>query len=377
MESPTPIRMDDVALTTNGLPLWILRERLASRDDPAVRQLRRARVNDGQVLRPGPRDPRSTVDDGFEPLGQTANISTSPHQDPAFSLRPERPRGRLAHFPLAGFSWGGAIRGTGRGIGRTSLPRVWPDHLLIHVTSGSLRLELPRLDRLLQPDTLTFIPLGTAFSLLHLSEARGEVLAVPAALVRKLGTILPDTIVSGRPPQGDAARISQAIARLAAMDTPRDSAVLGLAGQQLNHLSLILSRLHDSPQPDCRSPSHPRHARPLTEKFMRLIQREMESGPTLGDLAQELGVTIGVLDRSCRAARGRSALDLLYDLRLERAVALLRQRDASPAEIAVRLGYVGLSHMKRAFISATGRSPEDFFSAPECDLRTVQPRDWF
>ena len=103
----------------------------------------------------------------------------------------------------------------------------------------------------------------------------------------------------------------------------------------------------------------------------------MENAPTLGDLAQELGVTIGMLDRACRAARGRSALDLMYDLRLERAVTLLKERRASPAEIAVRLGYVGLSHMKRAFIAATGRGPEDFvlMNAPRRSPESAP--DWF
>ncbi|MDF3606450.1 AraC family transcriptional regulator [Paracoccus sp. DMF-8] len=341
-----------------------------------MQRLRRARIAEGQILRPGQRDPRA-ADSGSAPLALVANSLVPPHRDPPFSIRPDRHHGRLAHFPLAGFTWGGAIRGTGRGIGRASAPRVWPDHLLIHVTSGSLRLEQPRLDRLLQADTLTFIPLGTAFSLLHLSEVRGDVLAVPAALVRKLGTILPDGIVSGRPSDEDGARIGHAIARLSTMGMLRDSALLGLAGQQLNQLSLTLSRLQEAPQPDARSPAHSRNARPLTDRFMRLVQREMENAPTLGDLAQELGVTIGMLDRACRAARGRSALDLMYDLRLERAVTLLKERRASPAEIAVRLGYVGLSHMKRAFIAATGRGPEDFvlMNAPRRSPESAP--DWF
>lgn len=375
MESPTPIRMDDVVSTDSGLPQWILRDRIASRDDPVMQRLRRAAIAEGRILRPGHRDPRS-MDAAFEPAALAANSQISPFVDRAFSIRPAKPRGSLAHFPLAGFSWGGAIRGTARGLCRTGVPRVWADHLLIHVTSGSLRLELPRLDRLLQADTVTFIPLGTAFSLTHLSEAQGDVLAVPSSVVRKLGTILPDSIVSGRPSQADSAPIGQAISRLTAMGAPRDSAMLGLAGQQLNQLSLTLSRLEDTPEPHAQSPAHPRNARPLTEKFMRLIQREMENGLTLGDLAQELGVTIGMLDRACRAARGRAALDLIYDLRLDRAVALLRKPGASPAEIAVRLGYVGLSHMKRTFVAATGRGPEDFLAPEGSRIVRETPTDW-
>lgn len=101
-------------------------------------------------------------------------------------------------------------------------------------------------------------------------------------------------------------------------------------------------------------------ARLLVDRYIRLIQRNIGPMLILADLARELGVTIGILDRACLWARGRPALALLYAIRLERAVHSLRHGTDSVPHIAAHLGFAGVSHMNRAFMAATGRPAEDF-----------------
>lgn len=347
--------MDDAALFDNGLPAWILRARRGCSDDDRLMQ---AGVTDAQIRRPARRDLRDRHPD-HRPGQVAANKLVAPQPGP-FSARPERPHGNLSLTALSGFSWGAVLRGSGRGLGRGSMPRVSPDHLVIHVTAGSVRLELPRFDRLLLPGTVTFIPVGTAFSLQHLTEAQGHVLAIPLPLAQRMGTVLPHGIASGRPDPSDEARISAALKRLGEFGPVRGTVLQGLAAHQLNLLSLALSRLDDRPFDRPAHAEDPNAARILCDRFIRLARRKMDSGMTLPELAQELHVTTGALDRATICARGRPVLDLLHDLRRECALDLLRENHLSPAEIAIRVGYVGLSHMKRVFIAETGRVPEDF-----------------
>ena len=86
----------------------------------------------------------------------------------------------------------------------------------------------------------------------------------------------------------------------------------------------------------------------------------MSQNQTIAELARRLGHSLAHLDRACLQSRGRSALQLLYDLRLERAARALRGSDIPICDIAQELGYAGLGHFMRSFAAATGRSPEAY-----------------
>ena len=51
---------------------------------------------------------------------------------------------------------------------------------------------------------------------------------------------------------------------------------------------------------------------------------------------------------------------MTYAIRLERACAMLRDRDCPLAQIAAELGFTGIAHLNRAFMAATGRPAEAF-----------------
>ena len=351
--------MTVVFTSDSGLPEWVARARQGERRDPAADRLRRAAVNAGTILPPAVRDPRTGESPG-KAQADHANTGQAPVTMPTCKPNPPRPQGRLALHPLDQFGWGTVLRSSGRGMVRMAAPRVTPDHLLIVPTSGSLRLELPRLAHLLHPGSVTFVPTGTAFSLLHLGVVQGLALAIPAPVVQRAGTILPDNLTSGRPGDADAAAVVSCARQLGQMDWAQGRAAIAPVAQPLNRLALILSRLQDCPAETAGPGGHGQPTRLLAERFLRLVQREMGHHLTIADFAQELGVSTAALDRACQFARGRGALDLFHDLQLERAVRLLREGDNDMTGIARSLGYAGPAHMKRAFIAATGRPPEAF-----------------
>src|SRR5690606_9817455 len=65
-------------------------------------------------------------------------------------------------------------------------------------------------------------------------------------------------------------------------------------------------------------------ARRLSAAYAALVEKNFRSGRTVGDFAAELGVTPTHLTRSCNAACGRSAHDILADRIFYEARRMLR-----------------------------------------------------
>ncbi|TGN47149.1 AraC family transcriptional regulator, partial [Paracoccus liaowanqingii] len=270
-------------------------------------------------------------------------------------------RALLRLLPLAAFAWGGS--GSARGSSPT-LPRTRPDHLLIWVVTGRMRLHIARQAVEMRPGSLRFLPAGTAFAALPLPGAEGHVLTISPDLSHGLDPALPRQVTAGHVgAAGDALLVTL---RDLADEAARASDRRALACH-LTLLSLRLSRL--DPEPDrspadlqaaARNAAPPHPDRPLVERFLALAAVELGHCRSLAGLAQDLGTTLTVLDRACLAARGRRAVDLLHGLRLDRAAELLRHTDCPPARIAQDLGYASHAHLTRAFVTATGRTPEAY-----------------
>ncbi len=346
--------MKDILRQIDWLPAWVSRARLHSADDPQVARLNKASIGAASIQPPARRDPRD--DAGLvESAPLSANIPLSPAAGRPYASKPERLGAGIRLRPLSGFSWGG----NARRIGGAALPRVSAEHLLIWLARGSLRIELPRLYHAQREGQLAFIPAGTAFALWQGPFAEGEVLSIPPAVQRQLAAWLPQNLLLGRPQASDIAALRRAMTELSQIKLTPVSR--GIGGEPLAVLAFALGRLQSDEADQPQRSDDPRHARQLTERYLTLARRDLGRGLTIADLAQNLGVSMAVLDRACRHSRGRSALDLLYDLRLERAVQMLSgQRDLSPNEIALMLGYASLGHMNRAFVAATGRGPDYF-----------------
>jgi len=84
---------------------------------------------------------------------------------------------------------------------------------------------------------------------------------------------------------------------------------------------------------------HLAHADPLVERFERWARSSLPRGFSLDDAAAASGASKRTLARRMQAVLGKSPLSYFQELRVERAVHLLKTTDASVDEIAERVGY--------------------------------------
>lgn len=262
-------------------------------------------------------------------------------------LTPRRTGLRLV--PLAAF-----VGGVGNGA--QALPRTRPDHTLIWVASGRMRLHFPRHVVVLGAGEVRFIPAGTAFATRSHPDADGHVLMIAPDLTAQMDPPLPGTMIGGNVGPAGAALLVNL--RELADEAARNPDPRALACH-LNLLSLRLSRLE--PEQGHIPGARPASAdRPLVDRFLALAAIQIGSWQTLADQAQDLGTTLTQLDRACLEARGLRAVDLLHELRLERAAELLRHTDRPTPRIAQDLGYASQTHFTRVFVAATGRTPDAY-----------------
>jgi transcriptional regulator GlxA family with amidase domain len=129
------------------------------------------------------------------------------------------------------------------------------------------------------------------------------------------------------------------------------------AGAALSHLDLVLALIRRaSPElanltarylvVDERTsqsiyaiPNHLAHADPLIEQFERWSRGRLSQGFSLDQAAKALATSKRTLARRMQSVLGKSPLAFFQDLRVERAVHLLRTGHASVDQIAAEVGY--------------------------------------
>lgn len=86
-------------------------------------------------------------------------------------------------------------------------------------------------------------------------------------------------------------------------------------------------------------PDHLAHADPLVERFEGWARRRLAHGFSLADAARAVGASERTLARRLHSVLGKTPLSYFQDLRVERAVHLLRTGKASVDQIAAQIGY--------------------------------------
>src|ERR1700756_484818 len=86
-------------------------------------------------------------------------------------------------------------------------------------------------------------------------------------------------------------------------------------------------------------PDHLAHADPLTQQFERWARGRLAEGFSLDQAAEALATSKRTLARRMESVLGKSPLAFFQDLRIERAVHLLRTTRASVDQIAAKVGY--------------------------------------
>ncbi len=246
-------------------------------------------------------------------------------------------------LPAAGFRWG-----TDHG---PLPPRE--DHTLLRITQGRVRLRLPAGEQQIETGSICFIPRRTGFALLHNGMLQGRALLISAAMAQTAACELPRQPFILKLSQTDPQEIDTTLSGLSHEIAHDDGSSAQAMACLLGLLAVQIHRLH-------AHSSRGGADGDLVDRFMALATDRLGSGLTLSELAHELGTTGAELDSACRNRHGQPALALIYHLRFQHAVRLLRDTRLQTGEIARRLGYASLAHFTRTFAAETGRSPEHF-----------------
>ncbi|MTD98744.1 helix-turn-helix domain-containing protein [Paracoccus sp. YIM 132242] len=254
-------------------------------------------------------------------------------------------------LPLAAFLWGSRAN--------PPQPRTRPDHVLIWVTQGRVQLDFPRDRFCLRSGDLRYIPAGTAFAASPAHGTTGHVALISARLGAQAVPPLPDHVLAAQ--VGNHAAQLEATLREIGVETPGGDP--GTLSCLVNLLSLRLRQLAPGRAPDMRDTGFP--DRPLIDRFLALAREQLGESRSVAELAAELGSSTLQLDQACLAAHGKRAVALMHQLRLDCAARMLRETARPTQRIAADLGYSSHAHFIRAFVAATGRTP-DAFRAQSC-----------
>jgi transcriptional regulator GlxA family with amidase domain len=103
-------------------------------------------------------------------------------------------------------------------------------------------------------------------------------------------------------------------------------------------------------------PDHLANADPLTQQFERWARGRLAKGFSLDQAAKALSTSKRTLARRMQSVLGKSPLAFFQDLRIERAVHLLRTGHASVDQIAAQVGYAEGVTLRALLRRRLGRS---------------------
>jgi transcriptional regulator GlxA family with amidase domain len=86
-------------------------------------------------------------------------------------------------------------------------------------------------------------------------------------------------------------------------------------------------------------PAHLAHADPVVERFEAWARRRLAKGFSLADAARAAGTSERTLARRLHGVLGKTPLSYFQDLRIDRALHLLRSSSSSVDQIAAQIGY--------------------------------------
>lgn len=98
----------------------------------------------------------------------------------------------------------------------------------------------------------------------------------------------------------------------------------------------------------------------LVQRYRKLLEANFRAHQPVSFYAGALGVTADHLSRSCRAATGTSAINLIHDRVVLEARRLLAYTPASVADVAQQLGFEDAAYFSRFFAKNTGHAPSSY-----------------
>lgn len=97
----------------------------------------------------------------------------------------------------------------------------------------------------------------------------------------------------------------------------------------------------------------------LVKRAVLKMQQNVEVPQTVDELARDLGVGRRTLERRFQADLGRSPRMIYLEIRIERAMARLRDTDAPISDIALSCGFCDAPHLARTLRAERGLTPAE------------------
>ena len=93
------------------------------------------------------------------------------------------------------------------------------------------------------------------------------------------------------------------------------------------------------------------------QKAISILQQNLESPPSLTELATRIGMSVSKLKTLFPKTCGRPPYEVLRKMRMEKAMALLAHDGLNVTEAAMEVGYSSLSHFSKAFYKEFSVNP--------------------
>lgn len=106
---------------------------------------------------------------------------------------------------------------------------------------------------------------------------------------------------------------------------------------------------------------------PRLTRALDVLLQSPEQPHTLESVARTAGMSRSAFSERFGQAFGRSAMDLLREIRLDRGAALLRTTELGVQAVAERVGFASRSHFSRAFRARFGVDPAGYRTAARTD----------
>jgi transcriptional regulator GlxA family with amidase domain len=107
-------------------------------------------------------------------------------------------------------------------------------------------------------------------------------------------------------------------------------------------------------------PDEPQHSDALVARAQRFMEKSLQQGFSLSELARHLAVSERTLNRRFKLAIGEAPLHYLQSLRVDVAKRLLETKGLNVDAVTARVGYNDLSTFRRLFKRQTGLSPREY-----------------
>lgn len=147
----------------------------------------------------------------------------------------------------------------------------------------------------------------------------------------------------------------------------RADAPIGAEQRLLLRLELFLLQLLDlagggrsAEAEPLQSPARERGQRDLVAAAKQYMERHLAERVTLGQMSGELHAAATTLKQAFKRETGQPVMKYFLRLKIERAKTMIREGDATIAEIADRLGFASAHYFSRAFRRETGLGPSEY-----------------